>query len=230
MIYEVKACEKFDKIITMTEYEKDVLKSFSAHLNIESVPMGVDTEMFKLNGGAVESADILYLGFFSHYPNVEAVLYFYRDILPAIKKEMPRVRFNIIGYDPPEEILRLQNNNGIKVTGYVEDIRPYLAGSKVFIMPIRLGMGMRGKLFEAWAMEKAIVSTSIGCEGIDAENGKDILIADNPVDFAKKVIMLIRDERLRKRLGKNGRKKAMQKYDWDILTKKLENIYKEAAI
>lgn len=226
MIYEINICKKFDKIITMTEHEKEILKSYAPYLDIESVPMGTDTKFFSRNNSRKESTDIMYLGFFRHYPNVDAVLYFYKSIYPLIKRELPEVSFNIIGFDPPEEILRLQNNNGIKVIGYVKDTRPYLEDSKVFIMPIRLGMGMRGKLFEAWSMNKAIVSTSTGCEGIEVENGKDILIADRPEDFACRTIELIKNEEMRKKIGGNGKVKVALKYNWDVLTDKLEHIYK----
>lgn len=226
MIYEINICKKFDKIITMTEYEKEILKSYAPYLDVESIPMGTDTNFFSTNNFRKESTDIIYLGFFRHYPNIDAVLYFYKRIYPLIKKELPEVSFNIVGFDPPEEILKLQDGNGIKIIGHVDDIRPYLEDSKVFIMPIRLGMGMRGKLFEAWSMKKAIVSTSIGCEGIEVESGKDILVADRPKEFAYKTIELIKNEEMRKALGNSGRVKVASKYDWDILTGKLENIYK----
>ena len=228
MIYEIRACEKFDKVITMTEREKDILRAYSKKINAVSIPMGVDTEIFKPSQNIKESVDIVYVGFFRHYPNVEAVLYFYNKIYPIIKRELPEVRVNIVGYDPPAEILNL-NSNGIKVVGYVEDIKPYLEEAKVFIMPIRLGMGMRGKLFEAWAMKKAVVSTSIGCEGIDVEDGKDLFVADRPQDFAKKTVALLVDPSLRKALGDKGREKVVLKYDWDILAKKLEGVYAFAA-
>lgn len=225
MIYEINICKKFDKIITMTGHEKDILKSYIPCQDVEAVPMGTDTSFFNADSYE-EDTDIMYLGFFRHYPNIDAVLYFYRDIYPLIKKELPEVSFKVVGFDPPEEILKLQDDNGIKVTGHVDDIRPYLGRSKVFIMPIRLGMGMRGKLFEAWSMKRAIVSTSTGCEGVEVENGKDILIADKPEEFARKTVELIKNEKMRKFIGNNGRKKVALKYDWDILTGKLEDIYK----
>ncbi|MBU4311168.1 MAG: glycosyltransferase family 4 protein, partial [Candidatus Omnitrophica bacterium] len=226
MIYEIKACEKFDKVITMTQHERDILRSFSSKINAEYVPMGVDTGIFKSNSHIKEESDITYVGFFRHYPNVDAVRYFTKDIYPLIKKRLPEARFNIVGFDPPDEISKMDNIDGIRVTGHVEDIRPFLYGTKVFIMPIRLGMGMRGKLFEAWAMEKAVVSTSIGCEGVEIEDNKNIMVADTPEDFAVKTVELIKDDDKRRELGVNARKKTVSKYDWDVLTKKLEDIYK----
>ena len=229
MIYEIKACEKFDKVITMTQYERDILRSFSSKINAEYVPMGVDTGIFKSNSHIKEESDITYVGFFRHYPNVDAVRYFTKDIYPLIKKRLPEARFNIVGFDPPDEISKMDNIDGIRVTGHVEDIRPFLYGTKVFIMPIRLGMGMRGKLFEAWAMEKAVVSTSIGCEGVEIEDNKNIMVADTPEDFAVKTVELIKDDDRRRELGVNARKKTVSKYNWDVLTKKLEDIYKGLA-
>lgn len=226
MIYEIKACEKFDKVITMTQQEKRIFKAYLPYLNVESVPMGVDINIFESANDTAEKTDILYLGFFRHYPNVDAVLYFYKDILPLIKRKLAEVTFNIVGYAPPGEILKI-SGNGINVVGYVKDIRPYLDEAKVFIMPIRLGTGMRGKLFEAWAMKKAVISTSIGCEGVDVEDGRDILIADKPKDFAEKTIELIKNARLRRILGENARAKTVSLYNWDTITEKIEDIYKK---
>ena len=226
MIYEIRACRKFDKIITLTEHEKQILKSYIPSLNIEVVPMGVDIKLFRPNDKTEEKTDIVYLGFFRHYPNVDAVRYFYNFIYPLIKKEIPQVKFNIIGFDPPEEISEMHKLDGITVTGNVKDVRPYLEDAKVFIMPIRLGMGMRGKLFEAWAMKKAVVSTSIGCEGVAVEDGKDIFIADEPGVFAQKTMELIKNKEKRRTLGTNARKKAELKYNWDILSEKIDSIYK----
>jgi glycosyltransferase involved in cell wall biosynthesis len=226
-IYELKACSKFDKVITMTEQEKRVLKSYLPRLNAESLPMGVDANYFTPNGHNSDNRDMVYVGFFRHRPNVDAALYFYRRILPLIKKEAGEVNLDIVGFDPPRQVWELNGRDGVRVTGYVEDIRPYICGAKVFVMPIRLGMGMRGKLFEAWAMGKAVVSTSIGCEGVDAVDGKDIFIADTPADFAAKAVRLLKDDKLREAMGAQAREKARLQYEWDIVAEGLENIYRK---
>jgi glycosyltransferase involved in cell wall biosynthesis len=189
--------------------------------------MGVDANYFTPNGHNSDNRDMVYVGFFRHRPNVDAALYFYRRILPLIKKEAGEVNLDIVGFDPPRQVWELNGRDGVRVTGYVEDIRPYICGAKVFVMPIRLGMGMRGKLFEAWAMGKAVVSTSIGCEGVDAVDGKDIFIADTPADFAAKAVRLLKDDKLREAMGAQAREKARLQYEWDIVAEGLENIYRK---
>ena len=156
--------------------------------------------------------------------------YFYKDIFPLIRKKSPNVNFTIVGFSPPDSILALERDKNVTVTGYVKDIRPYLARSKVFVMPVRSGAGMRGKLFEAWGMGKAVVSTPVGCDGTGAIDGESASIADNPHDFASRVIELMLDERKRARLGNNGRQLVEKKYNWDLLADQLGNLYKESLL
>lgn len=222
--YEAKFLSKFDEIITLTDYERRLLVSFFPWANVDVVNMGVDLDYFIPTEDISETDDLLFIGYFNHYPNVDAVLYFYKDILPLIRSQIPDVSFTVVGFNPPKEILKLSQDNNVYVEGFVEDIRPYLKKSKVFIMPVRTGAGMRGKLLEAWAMGKAVVSTSVGCEGLNFRDGT-VLIADKTEDFAKKTITLLENPDLRKRLGENGRRTAESMYSWDDLSLKLEEIY-----
>jgi len=226
-IYEARICNRFDKVITMTENEASALKSYSPGLDATAIPMGVDHGFFSPSKGAEEDMDIIFVGFFRHHPNVDAVHYFYRDIFPLIRKKLPKVNFTIVGFDPPDSILALERDKNVTVTGYVKDIRPYLARSKVFVMPVRSGTGMRGKLFEAWGMEKAVVSTSVGCEGVtEVMDGENISIADDPEDFTSKVIDLTLDAKKRAWLGRNARQLVEKRYNWDLLANQLEELYK----
>lgn len=226
-IYEINISKRFNKIITMTENEAEILRSYTPWLDASPLPIGRDHIFFSPFDQIKEDIDIIYVGFYRHRPNVDAVLYFYHEIFPFIRKVYPLVNFTIVGYDPPDSILALKNDANVNVEGYVDDIRPYLARSKVVVAPIRLGSGMRGKVIEAWAMAKPVVSTSIGCEGVDAIEGENILIADDPEDFAGKINTLLHSPQKRKYLGQNGRKLIEQKFNWDILADKLKGMYKE---
>lgn len=227
-IYEVSICGRFDSVITMTEGEAEVLNSYCRTLNISSLAMGVDQKAFyPTDNGTKEDIDILFVGFFGHRPNVDAVDYFYREIFPLVRNVKHDARFTVIGVNPPDSILSLERDRSVRVLGRVDNLSDYLARAKVFIMPIRLGLGMRGKLFEAWAMSKPVVSTSLGCRGVTAENGKNIIIADEPSDFAKNIVMLLDDREKRRYLGKNARLLVEERYNWDILTTKLEEMYKK---
>ena len=229
-IYEMRICNRFDRVITMTDKEASILRSCSPRLHVAPLPMGVDHDFFSPSKGTEEDIDIIFVGFFGHPPNVDAVHYFYKDIFPLIRKKSPNVNFTIVGFSPPDSILALERDKNVTVTGYVKDIRPYLARSKVFVMPVRSGAGMRGKLFEAWGMGKAVVSTPVGCDGTGAIDGESASIAGNPHDFASRVIELMLDERKRARLGNNGRQLVEKKYNWDLLADQLGNLYKESLL
>ena len=223
--YEVKVLNKFNLVVTLTGYEKKLLNFLSPHLKTEVSPLGVDCNYFSKDAEK-EDTDLIFIGYFLHPPNIDAMIYFCSKIFPLIKKELPDTTLTIIGYKPPPEIVALGKNRSVTVTGYIDDIRPYITDSKVYIVPVRLGAGMRGKILEAWAMAKPVVSTSIGCQGFDAVDGENISIANKPEVFAQKTITLLKDKELRLKLGKNGRKLAETKHDWKIIAQNLEEIYK----
>ena len=227
-IYEINICGKFDKIITMTDDEARILGAYYSALDVSSLAMGTDHKFFyPQDNGMEEDIDILFVGFFGHRPNVDAVGYFYREIFPLIQKKKRDANFTVIGFNPPDSILSLEADKTVRVIGYVDDIQPYLARTKVFVMPVRLGFGMRGKLFEAWAMGKPVVSTSAGCRGVAVKDGENILISDEPVDFAESVVALLANTEKRKRLGSNARRLVEKRYNWDGLAGRLEELYRK---
>ena len=159
------------------------------------------------------------------HTNKDAVLYFWRDIFPILKKKHPHVRITFLGTSPPEEISRAaQEDARVNVTGFVDDIRPYLKQAAVMVVPIRIGSGTRLKILDAMAMGKAIVSTSVGCEGLAVTHGKDILIADAPGDFADRTVELLTNKDIRTKLQYNARCLS-ENYDWGIMRKKHESVY-----
>jgi len=179
---------------------------------------------------------LVYTGLISWKPNEDAVLYFIKEIYPLIKSAHEHkstraqetagahvrmcscapVRFIIVGKGPSQEIRDLAAQDpSITVTGFVDKVEPYVMDAKVFVVPLRIGSGTRLKILEAWAMGKAIVSTSVGCEGLDARDGENILIADTPDEFARKTVEVLGDDDLRRRLEAGGRKTVEEKYSWD---------------
>jgi glycosyltransferase involved in cell wall biosynthesis len=117
--------------------------------------------------------------------------------------------------------------DNVVVTGWVEDIKPYIARSSVYVAPLWLGTGMRVKILEAWGMAKPVVTTSIGSQGIDCTPGENVLIANDPQGFAAQTVRLLRDKALREKLGRNGRKQVQSKYDWEIIIQQVEEMYDE---
>jgi len=168
---------------------------------------------------------MIFVGAFQHLPNVEAMIYFCREILPAIRRQLPEVRLTIVGSKPPPAVVALSGIPNVEVTGQVEDLRPHMAESSVYVVPVRLGVGIRGKILEAWSMAMAVVSTPVGCAGLRAENGKNILVSDTAESFAASVVTLLKDPQLRLRLGAEGRRVAEEYYGWDRSAQQLDAVY-----
>lgn len=174
----------------------------------------------------IEEEALVFTGSMDWLPNDDAMVYFCKDILPLIWEKKPDVTIYIVGKSPSAELKKLaEHDNRIEVTGRVDDVRPYMEQAKVFVTPLRIGGGTRLKILEAMSMEKAVVSTSIGAEGIDYTKDSDISIADQPQEFADVVISLLNSDEDRKSMGENGRKLVLEKYDWGIIGKKLREIY-----
>jgi glycosyltransferase involved in cell wall biosynthesis len=164
----------------------------------------------------------------NYRPNSDGVLWFHRTILPLIRQQVPEVRLYVVGWDPPPQITALNADPHVTVTGFVEDVRPYLANSAVVLVPIRFGSGTRLKILDAWAMGKAVVSTHLGAAGLEAIHGENILQADEPEPFAQWVVGLLADAGQRARLGQAGRRLVEARYAWSIISKELEAAYEVA--
>jgi len=228
MDYELKACRRFDTVLTLTDADRKELLSFEPRLDIEVVPMAVDSSRFVPQDVPEEPNSLVFIGYFRHYPNVHGIKRFCREILPLIREDIPETKLFIVGSSPPDEIIRLGELDDVVVTGWVEDIKPYIAQSSVYVAPLWLGTGMRVKILEAWGMAKPVVTTSVGSQGIDCTPGENVLIADDPQGFAAQTVKLLRDKALREKLGRNGRKQVEAKYDWEIIIRQVEQMYDEA--
>ncbi|MFN3966973.1 MAG: glycosyltransferase [Endomicrobiia bacterium] len=227
LYYEKEIMPKFEKTVVVSPKDKEWLLSLNSNFDIEVIPNGVDANYFHPLNIEEDYPSVIFRGIMSFLPNIDAAVYFADKILPIIQKEIPNLKYYIVGPNPDEKIKKLSSENNI-VTGYVEDIRPYIAKSTVNVCPMRIGSGIKNKILEAMAMAKPTVATSIAIEGIpDVTDGENILIADTPEEFAKKVILLIKDENLRKKIGKNAREFVIKNYTWEKAAEKFENVYKE---
>jgi glycosyltransferase involved in cell wall biosynthesis len=137
------------------------------------------------------------------------------------------LKLYIVGGDVPDEIQQLRRLGNVEVTGWVEDVRPYYAKSAIVIAPLRLGGGMRGKILEAWAMGRPVVSTRVGAEGLDYDNGSDIIVADGEEEFAHAIQKLFDEPSLQKEIGLKGRKRAVKQYTWEAVAEGYEKLYYE---
>jgi glycosyltransferase involved in cell wall biosynthesis len=239
--YEAEVCRRFEHVITVTEEDKRALSQFSIpNSQLTTIPICIDPDEIPVVERNPGAKNIIYLGTLFWPPNADGVLWFAREVFPLVRQEVPEARFYIVGKNPPKDVRGLQVSwfkqpttcnlkpeTSIVVTGYVKDPTPYFADSAVFIVPLRAGGGMRVKILDAWARGIPIVSTSIGCEGIEVQHGENILIADTPQTFAQAVVAVIRDRELAQRLAENGRRLVEERYDWRVVYRNLDEVYEE---
>lgn len=226
--FQKRVWKKFDACIVCSEIDKKILKDESGHENVFVINNGVDISYFTPNSLLTTPDSIVYTGQIGWHPNEDAVMHFARDIYPLIKERNPDVKFWVVGERPSRRIKSLaERDNSIIVTGFVDDVRSFMEKASVFVVPLRIGGGTRLKILEALSMQKAVVSTSVGCEGLDLKDNEHILIKNDPAEFACAVSELLKNESLRASLGSNGRKLVEERYDWGMVFKDLNKIIKD---
>lgn len=227
--YEDNVAGSFDAALVCSENDREILARRGAYKRVEVVPNGVDCSHYA--GWAmrpVEPSTLVFVGRMDYHANVSGMTYFVDKVFGLIKKTSPGARLIIVGSGPSPEVMALRGDD-VTVTGSVKDVREYLAKAAVVVVPLLVGGGTRLKILEAMAMGKAIVSTSLGCEGIDASDGGNILIADAPEEFARKVSLCLNDAGLRRRIGASAMEFVKSRYDWGIVLKKMAGVYEELA-
>jgi sugar transferase (PEP-CTERM/EpsH1 system associated) len=229
--YERRACEMADRVVAVSEADAEVLRRLSLGLDPAVVPNGVDMEFYATpvaplaDESGPKEEDLVFTGKMDFRPNVDAVLWFAQEVFPLIRRESPETRFWVVGKNPHPRLAPLAGDPAVVLTGWVEDVRPYIAGAAVYIVPLRIGGGTRLKVLEAMAMGKAIVSTALGCEGFDLVPDQELVVADTPSEFAAAVLALLRDPERRALLGRAGRRFAGSRYDWRVIVPRLERVY-----
>ncbi|MBA7487029.1 hypothetical protein ES707_22591 [subsurface metagenome] len=204
--YEFAMYKDADLLLTLTPQERERILKIEPVLRIEVVPHGTDTEWFNPFPESDKEISVAFLGNYPHNSNADAVMFFIREIWPDIKSRFEGIKFYIIGRGPTREILsEAKRDKDIIVTGEVDDVRDHLKKAMVFIAPLRLGYGFRGKILEAMAMGIPVVTTSLGAEGLLVRNMENIIIADQPKQFAGAVVQLFEDRGLYTRVSKNSR-------------------------
>ncbi len=221
---ELANYRKQDVLFVTSERDKQILDEELPLLPKYVIPNGVDAKYFAPSEQTPEPYSLVFTGAMSYVPNYDGMLYFLDNIFPLIQKEIPQIKVYIVGGGPPKELVQRANEH-IVVTGYVDDVRPYVYRSSAFIVPLRMGGGTRLKVLEAMAMKKPIVSTSIGCEGIEVTHNESILIADEPVAFAQQTIQLLRNANVRNTLISNAYVLMQSRYEWNVIGKQVEELY-----
>jgi len=232
--FEDETLRRFEGVLAVSDANRETFARL--YPEVAAKPMwvvrtGVDTEYFvpaNQSNSANPEPHLVFTGSMDWLPNEDAMKYFCADILPLIRQQEPRVTLSIVGRAPTPAVKALAGD-GIHVTGTVDDVRPYMNKAAVYIVPLRIGGGTRLKIFEAMAMGKAVVSTTIGAEGLPVVAGEHALIADAPQAFADAVLTLLRDMAARRRLESAARSLVVQNYDWSAVAGELDEALRICA-
>ena len=223
---EREACRRHDAVLVTSRRDGELLQALASGLSTFVIPNGVDTSYFAPSSEPPEPADLVFTGMMAYRPNYDGILYFLDEIFPLIRAVVPAARIHIVGHRPPPKLCKRASDH-VVVTGSVADVRPFIARSAAYVVPLRMGGGTRLKILEALAMKKPVVTTSIGCEGLELSHEESVLIADEPIAFARHVVELLRNEPLRQTLGSTGHALVREVYDWSIVHRHLEDAYQQ---
>ena len=226
--YEQAVCYLAHQVVAVSEKDARELAAPKLGILPAVVPNGVDIDFFRpQNTPATEEtpANLVYVGKMDYRPNIDAMVWFHEAVFPHILAEKPDVQLTIVGREPHKRISALASHPNVMVTGYVEDIRPFVSNASVYVLPLRMGGGTRLKLLQAMAMHKAIVSTTVGAEGINITSGKELLLADTASAFAGAILKLLDDPGQRDELGAQARQLVSREYSWQSIIPSMDHVY-----
>ncbi len=229
--YERRECPKFDSNLVMSTLDGDILREIAPEAQFTVVPNGVDVRVFHPAPDAAVAPPaperaLIFAGRLDQYSNRDAILHFVQAVWPLVRAAHPELVMHVIGNNPPAELKdAAASDSRLRVHGFVPDVRPYFHQSTIAVCPIRDGGGTRIKILDALAMGMPIVSTTIGCEGIDVVDGRDVLLADTPAAFAAQIGRILADDGLRRGLAQAARRLAEDVYSWDGIADRLSAQY-----
>lgn len=229
--YERQSLAKFDLTLAVSERDRQQIMEISKSDRVVVIENGVDTDYFNIPHGNVKGKKLVFVGSMDWWPNEQGILSFVSTTWKHILAQDEEVTLYVVGRNPSKKIRDLSGRcRGVVVTGEVTDVRPYIYDAAVYVVPLNIGGGTRLKVLEAFSMSKAVVSTSLGSEGIEYTNEHDIFIADKPKEFADKVLHLFCDPALCQQVGENARNLALQKYSWKAVGEKLKAHYRSLGL
>ena len=230
--FEAKACRLFDSVIAVSREDRDQMQQEYGLENVYDVPTGVDTTFFQPSG-KIETRPhhLVFTGSMDWLPNEDGIRYFTEQIMPRIKQTVPDVTLTVVGRDPYPSLVELSKRDpSVTVTGRVDDVRPYMEEAAVYIVPLRVGGGTRLKIYEAMAMEKPVVSTTIGAEGLPVKDGEEIVLADTPESFAEAVVRLLEQKDLSAQIGARAAAKVRSEFGWESVADSFAAICERAMV
>jgi glycosyltransferase involved in cell wall biosynthesis len=223
--YESWMFAPFNRTVVVSDVDRRELLSLNPALQVESIPNGVDLDLFRPQPVERDPATLVYTGGFQYAPNIDAAQQLAHDLLPRIRRRVPNARLWLVGNDPPPELQELANDH-VTVTGYVPEIQPYLAQATAFVSPLRFGAGIKNKILQALAMGCPVVATPLSVDGIDVTDGHDALVADGGA-LVDATVRLLQDTVLQRALSANGRKLVEERYSWARVGDLYQSLYNE---
>ncbi len=225
---ELGALKRLDAHVAVSDDDRLTFLGMRAGAPVHTVVNGVDVDYFRPGPTpAGTRSELVFVGGMSWYPNADGIAWFLQEIWPRIIAEVPNCRLTLVGSHPSAAARRAAAGDPerVQVTGLVPDVRPLVDPAALFVCPFRVGGGTRLKVLDAWSMQKAILSTSIGCEGLEARHDHDLWIADTPDEFAASAVKLLADPETRQRLGVRGRARVEQEFAWPQVAQGMLGLY-----
>ncbi len=231
--FEQWVCQNVAHVIATSATDAHAFARIAPQTPVSVVPNGIyvrdytQSTLLPTPLLALGSAALLFTGSMGYRPNVDAVLWFAERILGRVREAIPAARLFVVGKNPHRRLDPLRQRADVEITGYVQDVLPFLHSCTVYVTPLRMGSGTRLKLLQAMAAQRAIVSTTIGAQGLEITSGNELILADDEIGFAQNVIALLRDPARRAALGKAAQAFVCERYDWASIVPRLLHIYKE---
>ena len=227
--FEQRAWQEVAAVVATSEREAEIMRRHAPDTSVTAVPNGVDVDYFRPDSAPVEPGTLVFNGVLDYRPNSDGVNFLVDEVLPLVHQHRPDVRLTVVGRGSDADVKALQRR-GVDATGEVPDVRPYLQGAEVVVVPIRMGSGTRLKVVEGLAMGKPVVSTTLGCEGVNVRDGEHLLIGDTGAAFAMQIVHLFEHPEVGEALGRAGRGLTEREYSWDYAGERLEQVYQLALL
>lgn len=230
--FEHELCQEADLVVAVSAEDADILKQYRSDRSVSVVANGVFADDYGKPGEALDlgPAALVFTGKMDYRPNIDAALWFANEVLPMVQEQIPEAKFYIVGQKPHQKLANLRDKRGVAITGWVNDVQPFLRGTKVYVAPLRMGSGTRLKILEAMAAGCAVVATTIAASGMNANSRNGLLIADTPSEMTRTIITLLHDPAQGQELGATAQKYVRANYDWSVIIPHLLSAYRTIGI